>query len=137
MVADFATLIGKKQVHVLADENGTLYGYVVFYRVGDHIMLENVAVDPARHGQGHGRVLIAFVEEQTRLAGLTAVRLYTNVHMRENVGLYEALGFVETDRRSEDGFDRIYFEKRYPADMSGTNRGIESTENPNTTVSKT
>ena len=37
--------------------------------------------------------------------------LYTNAAMRENLSLYPRLGWVETDRRTEDGFERVYFEK--------------------------
>jgi len=32
--------------------------------------------------------------------------------MQENLSLYRHLGYIETDRRYEDGFDRVYFEKR-------------------------
>ena len=55
---------------------------------------------------------MAFAEETARRGGLPSIRLYTNVKMTENIPFYEDLGFVETTRRREDGFDRIYFEKR-------------------------
>ena len=32
--------------------------------------------------------------------------------MTENLALYPALGYVETGRRVEDGFSRVYFSKR-------------------------
>jgi hypothetical protein len=31
--------------------------------------------------------------------------------MTENLGLYPRLGYQQFDRRVEDGFDRVYFEK--------------------------
>jgi hypothetical protein len=31
--------------------------------------------------------------------------------MFENLGLYLKMGFVETGRREEDGFERVYFRK--------------------------
>ena len=43
--------------------------------------------------------------------GLARVTLYTNARMHENLVLYPRLGYVEIDRRREDGFDRVYFEK--------------------------
>jgi hypothetical protein len=38
--------------------------------------------------------------------------LYTNQKMTENLDFYPRLGYVETRRLSEDGFERVYFEKR-------------------------
>jgi hypothetical protein len=32
--------------------------------------------------------------------------------MVENLAYYPRLGYVEYDRRREDGFDRVYFRKR-------------------------
>ena len=112
MVADFSSLIAAARIHVMEDEQDRFCGYVVFYPVGDDMMLENVAVSPDRQGHGHGRTLIDFVESEARRAGLQTVTLYTNVHMHENVEFYPALGYVETGRRREDGFDRVYFAKR-------------------------
>ena len=37
--------------------------------------------------------------------------LYTNAKMRENLALYARLGWREVDRRTESGFERVYFEK--------------------------
>jgi len=38
--------------------------------------------------------------------------LYTNVLMTENIGLSNARGYVERERRREKGFDRVYMVKR-------------------------
>jgi ribosomal protein S18 acetylase RimI-like enzyme len=83
----------------------------VFYPQADHMLLENVAVQPAATGQGIGKSLIRFCEDTGRHAGLPAVRLYTNAKMTRNLALYPRLGYVEIGRRSEDGFDRIFFMK--------------------------
>jgi ribosomal protein S18 acetylase RimI-like enzyme len=46
------------------------------------------------------------------LSGRTAsYQLYTNVKMARNIGWYERLGFVETRRGVENGFERVYFRK--------------------------
>ena len=85
-------------------------------RSSDEILeLENVAVDPAEQGLGHGRALVAFAESHARALGLTAVELYTNEAMVENLQLYPRLGFVETGRRVEDGYRRVYFRKTLDA----------------------
>lgn len=109
MVADFAGQIAAGQVHVLDDEG--VAGYAVIYPRGDHLHLENVAVDPARQGGGLGRRLLAFVEDEAKRRGLATVELYTNIHMSENQRLYPALGYVETGRRTEDGFARVFYRK--------------------------
>ena len=66
---------------------------------------------PDRQGCGIGRALIAHVEEEARRLGLNAVELYTNEKMTENLGLYSRLGYIETGRRNEDGFNRVFFRK--------------------------
>ncbi len=111
MVADFETLIRNGSVYVAETADNITCGFVAFRKVDDYVLLENVAVDPARHGKGYGRGLITFVEAFARSEGFATVRLYTNVHMHENLSLYPALGYRETGRRREDGFDRVYFEK--------------------------
>jgi ribosomal protein S18 acetylase RimI-like enzyme len=78
----------------------------------DHLFIENVAVHPDHQGRGLGQRLLARAESEAGARGLPALRLYTNVKMTENFPFYEALGFVETERRREDGFDRVYMEKR-------------------------
>jgi hypothetical protein len=53
-----------------------------------------------------------FAEEEARRLGLPALRLYTNAAMTENLRFYPLLGFRRTGARHENGFDRVYFEKR-------------------------
>ena len=115
MVADFASQIAAAQVHVAIaqDDAGEeeFLGYVVCYPKDGQLHLENVAVRPEAQGRGAGRALIDFVEDRARAEGLPAVELYTNAKMTENLALYPALGFRETERRTEDGFDRVFFIK--------------------------
>lgn len=108
MVAEFETLVSAGQV-VVACCNEQLAGYVVYYQLGDIMHLENVAVYPAFSGRGIGKSLIRTVENAARDSGLAAVELYTNVAMTENLLLYPALGYQEYDRRSEAGFNRVYY----------------------------
>jgi GNAT superfamily N-acetyltransferase len=75
-------------------------------------MLDNIAMDPARAGQGLGRVLLEFVEAEARRLGRPEVRLYTNVLMVRNIELYARRGYVETERRQEQGFARVFMAKR-------------------------
>jgi ribosomal protein S18 acetylase RimI-like enzyme len=111
MVADFAVQIDAGHVHVASDGD-TFQGFIVFFPKGDHILLENVAVLPSAAGRGIGRSLIGFCEEEARRRGFATVRLYTNEKMVENLSFYPRLGYAEVARRTEDGFNRVYFEKR-------------------------
>jgi len=110
MTADYAGLIGRSEVWV-ADEAGRVVGVLVLRPGATGLLLENVAVVPERQGRGIGRVLIAFAERKARDLGLTEISLYTNERMVENIHLYRKLGYVETDRRVEDGFARVFFRK--------------------------
>jgi hypothetical protein len=55
--------------------------------------------------------LIGFCEEAAWRQGFGKVQLYTNEKMTENLSIYPKLGYVEIDRRTENGFNRVYFEK--------------------------
>jgi ribosomal protein S18 acetylase RimI-like enzyme len=110
MGADFDALIGAGAVWV-ATEHGQVVGVLVLELQDTALLLESVAVDPAHQGQGIGRSLIDHAEQVARDAGLSAVELYTNAHMTENLRLYPSLGYDLIDRRWEDGFDRVFFRK--------------------------
>jgi ribosomal protein S18 acetylase RimI-like enzyme len=77
----------------------------------DHLLLDNVAVMPEQQGQGVGRRLIAFAEQEARRLGFAELRLYTQATMTENIALYRRLGFVETDRGQQAGYDRVFMTK--------------------------
>ena len=110
MNADFASQI--ERGHVYLAFCGSLFaGYVVFYQERDHIHLENVAVLPTFSGQGIGRTLIKYAEHSAREAGLRAIELYTNEVMTENLAMYPKLGYVETERKKQAGFSRVFFRK--------------------------
>ena len=111
MIADFAAQIAAGQVWVIV-ENDRMGGYVVYYRRGDHLHLENVAVHPDQQGRGYGKMLIDHAETAARQSGAVAVELYTNARMTENQSLYPALGYEEVGRGHEDGFDRVFYRKR-------------------------
>ena len=110
MVADFARQIALEQIYV-ATSGSLLSGFVVFYKKSDHIHLENIAVIPESSGKSIGKALIEFVEQCAHDAGINAVELYTNEVMTENIAIYTKLGYVETERKREDGFNRVYFRK--------------------------
>jgi ribosomal protein S18 acetylase RimI-like enzyme len=88
-----------------------IVGIAVIVRAGDHLHLDNVAVHPRWQGRGIGRALIAFAEEMAQTLRVPELRLYTHVTMTENVALYGRLGFEETRRAVEDGYERVFMRK--------------------------
>lgn len=109
MVADFASGIASGRLRVAEDRE--LLGYSHSYPTGTAWHLENIAVSPEAQGIGVGRRLIDDVEALAAGAGAEAVELYTNVMMVRNLEMYPRLGFAEVGRRTEDGFDRVYYRK--------------------------
>ena len=112
MVADFAALIDRGWIDVAVGDSNRILGFIVFYPCGGNIHLENVAVHPGHQGRGIGRRLIEHAEAEALAGGYERIELYTNAKMTENLALYPKLGYHEFDRRTEDGFDRVYFAKR-------------------------
>lgn len=110
MDANYEELVKSQNLYVLR-VNAKVVGLIHLWRDGDSIMINNVVVDPSSQGHGYGRLLMNYAENMAFTHGLVAITLYTNIHMHENLSLYPKLGFTETDRRIEDGFDRVYFRK--------------------------
>jgi ribosomal protein S18 acetylase RimI-like enzyme len=108
---DYAALIAAGEVWVLV-ESGRVVGLLVLRAAADHLVVDNVAVDPQLQGRGHGRVLLAFAERRAAELGLPELLLYTNSRMTENIELYRRLGWRDYDRHNERGFHRVYFRKQ-------------------------
>ena len=61
MDSDYDALVAAERVWV-CEVDTAVVGVVVLVPHDDHLLVENVAVDPAHQGQGHGRSLLAFAE---------------------------------------------------------------------------
>ncbi|GAA0599420.1 GNAT family N-acetyltransferase [Craurococcus roseus] len=94
------------------EETGEVRGVLVLVERADHLLLDNVAVEPARQGRGGGRMLLDFAEAEARRRGLPEIRLYTNEKMERNITLYAARGYAETMRQEGAGFRRVFMAKR-------------------------
>jgi ribosomal protein S18 acetylase RimI-like enzyme len=111
MLDDYAQRIAAGQTWVLEDA-GKIVGILVL-ETGQHgFLLDNIAVLPGCQGKGHGRALMEFAEAEALRCGFREISLYTHALMSENLALYRRVGFVETHRVSEKGYDRVYMTKR-------------------------
>ena len=107
MNADYAAAIGAGHAVVIM-RGDIVAGYLIGCPDADSYFIENVAVDPAYQGEGLGRALMAHAIAEARRLKLSALWLFTNALMTENIALYAHIGFVETHRAVEHGFDRVY-----------------------------
>jgi ribosomal protein S18 acetylase RimI-like enzyme len=111
MEQDYAERIAATDAFVLEDE-GEIAGLLILEADGNHMVIDNVAVDPSRQGRGLGRRLLAYAEERARERGISRLRIYTHQKMTENIELYTRLGYVEYERRTVDGRDGVFMAKR-------------------------
>ena len=59
-----------------------------------------------------GIASLLLAEDEAARRGHERIWLYTNVKMSQNLVWYPRLGYVETHRKLEKGFERVFFEKR-------------------------
>jgi GNAT superfamily N-acetyltransferase len=114
MLDDYRALIAANRVYVLEDPR--VVGVLVLIPETQAMLLDNIAVLPASHGLGYGRLLLDFAEAEARAAGLPAIRLYTQDVMVENIAIYQRRGYFETHRATERGLNRIFMTKRLSSD---------------------
>jgi len=110
VTADYEELVKTRTVYVLR-VGGSVVGSVILTKAVDSIKVNNLVVDPSAQGRGYGRMLMDFAERKARAQCLTALTLFTNEMMHENIGLYRKIGFTETGRKTEDGFNLVLFRK--------------------------
>jgi ribosomal protein S18 acetylase RimI-like enzyme len=111
MLDDYAARVSQGVVWVL-EQGGAIAAAVVLLPAPEYLLLDNIAVSPARQGLGLGRQLLAFAEAEALRQGYREIRLYTHQTMVENQRLYASIGYEETGRGSEAGYDRVFMRKR-------------------------
>ncbi|CAM4283630.1 N-acetyltransferase domain-containing protein [Bordetella tumbae] len=111
MTDDYTVHVKAKRVWVLDTAEG-LAGLMVLRMEADHLLVSNVAVERGSQGKGFGRRLLDFADEFATQNGKSELRLYTNELMRENLAIYQKLGWEEYRRAEQDGFRRVFMCKK-------------------------
>jgi ribosomal protein S18 acetylase RimI-like enzyme len=111
MLDDYAARVSEGSVWVL-EEGALIVAIIVLLPAPNYLLLDNIAVSPARQGLGLGRQLLAFAEAEAIRRGYREIRLYTHQTMVENQRLYASIGYEETGRGNEAGYQRVFMRKR-------------------------
>jgi ribosomal protein S18 acetylase RimI-like enzyme len=111
MLEDYAARVSEGVVWVV-EEGAVRAAMIVLVPAPNYLLLDNVAVSPARQGLGLGRRLLAFAEAEALRRGYREIRLYTHQTMVENQRLYASIGYQETGRGTEAGYDRVFMRKQ-------------------------
>jgi GNAT superfamily N-acetyltransferase len=119
--APHAALIGRRPAPMDEDHAAQIaagqvwiappHGVIVLAETPEGLLVDNVAVHPEGQGQRIGSALLAFAEAEARRRGIARLHLYTHAMMAENVARYVRLGWRETHRATQHGFDRVFMEK--------------------------
>ena len=110
MLQDYDAVVRNEWV-TIAEAAGQLVGVLVLSRTEEGLLIENVAAHPNWKGRGVGRALLQHAEQEAHRLGCTNLYLYTNELMVENIALYVKYGYVEYERREEQGFRRVFMRK--------------------------
>lgn len=115
MLDDYVALVSRGVVEVALDDD-VIVGVIVHWPVAfddgnGHWFVDNIAVDPAHQGAGIGGMLLARAEVAARSGGFEEIRLSTNEAMTKNQEWYPEQGFVETHRRLDHGYSRVFYSR--------------------------
>ena len=111
MLDDYAKRIDAGEAFVV-EHDGAIGGLLVLIDQEDHLLLDNVAVHPDAQGHGLGRKLMDYADAEAKRRGYDELQLYTHESMTENIVLYGRLGWEETGRGLQAGFERVFMRKR-------------------------
>ena len=111
MRADYERAVREHWIELLYSGE-TLAALIELVIEPDHLLVLNVAVEPAFQGQGHGNHLMRRAETIARELGQNELRLFTNKQFVRNIELYLRLGYsIDREEPFMNGFT-VYMSKR-------------------------
>ena len=111
MLLDFPAEIEARHVW-LAESHREVVGVLMQYETTQGFYIDTVAVYPHLQGTGIGKALLQFAEQEALRRGYDSIYLCTNAKMTENQIFYPRIGYVEYERKFDDGYDRIFYRKQ-------------------------
>ena len=84
---------------LVADDNGTIAGYIGSQSVLDGADMMNLAVAPAYRRKGIAQALVNALVEHLQSNGIIALLLEVRVSNEPAIALYEKMGFEQVGRR--------------------------------------
>lgn len=111
MKVDYAEAVSRNRIDLLQAADMAI-GLIETILRDDHLYIENLAVQPEFHGQGHGRRLLAHAEDIALSDGYGEIRLLTNAAFTSNVVLYERCGYAVTHTEPFMGGTTLYLSKQ-------------------------
>ena len=112
MTFDYREVVGRDMVWLIENGDGPAAAIVLVPDTrSNRLCIENVAVEPELQGNGLGRRLLHFAEQEARRLGFDSLYLYTNEAMTENIDLYTRLGYRETHREQLKGRRAVFMQK--------------------------
>mgnify|MGYP000296241027 FL=1 len=111
MLADYNKYVENNNSYVIEEERFGIAGVLNLVIFRNTFLLENIAVHKSAQGKGYGRMLLKLAEETAKSHKFEVINLYTHYKMKENIILYQRIGYEIFDRIRENGYDRIYMRK--------------------------
>jgi len=94
MTANYEQAVTEHVIELL-EEGGQPIALIEIIPGPSHLLIENIAVLPDRHGRGIGGLLLERAETIARSLGVDELRLYTNAQFTANLSFYAHHGFEE------------------------------------------
>lgn len=95
-----ASIAAADSIVVLAESNGALMACCHVQRRGSRCYFGMFAVDPTRQGDGIGKWVMAYAEEQARNWGSAAMEMTVIRQRTDLIAFYGRRGYTDTGRRS-------------------------------------
>jgi GNAT superfamily N-acetyltransferase len=93
-------------------KQANILGVLVLSETDEGFCIETIAVRPSAQGLGIGRQLLTRAEMLAKQSGYSSLYLSTHRLMDESQAVHGQVGYVEFDRRTVKGYDRIFVRKQ-------------------------
>ena len=118
MTADYGRAVAEHVIDLL-EVNGELVALIELIPQSDHLLIENVAVQPDQQGKGLGERMLSHAEDFARSMHYNEVRLYTNAAFAANIAFYSRRGYEEYERGTMvPGTVAVFMKKRIGGEYS-------------------